>query len=126
MTVQDSKYMEAMRDAAKADNLTLSAEVRADFATLKTLIDTKPGIGWLIGTAIAIVGSMIAIFQFGGSQFSSGFAASSSFTSQVEQYKKDLSAQAEQTNKQISENSDRLENIEEMLVTVIDRQERGN
>lgn len=125
----NEKEYEARLDAVKADNRALAAEIRSEFSQLETILSSKPGLGWLIGIALAIVGALIAVIQFGGSQFSNGFSASSSYALQIEQYRVDTleqvaqtNFQVERTNAQIERNNERLESIESLLIKVAAQQ----
>ena len=59
----DDKYIDAKVDAAIAG---VAAAVRVDFARLESLIRAQPGLGWLLGIALAIVAAIIAIMQYSG------------------------------------------------------------
>ena len=125
MELSPKEYADLKFEAAVSENRAIATEIRSELDQLETLIKSRPGLGWLIGIAIAIVAAIIGVLQFGGSQFSGGYSASSAYAYQLESYRSEVAAQVRQASTQMQQNTARLENIESLLIQVIDRQAAG-
>jgi hypothetical protein len=89
-TSPDVEIVDAKIAAAEARTDTKFAELRTDlakdFGALSTQLASKPGTGTLIGTAVAIVGILLAALSYGGDRLAMGVGLADS---RQEQLKRD-------------------------------------
>ena len=106
-----NEYVDVKVEAAKSEMSAVMSDFRREVSDQISHLPTKT---FWIGSLLGFAALLYAALQISGSQFSSGYAASSAYARQLEEYR-------QATNVRFDGTDVRLEKIEGLLVEIVER-----
>lgn len=93
----DAKFAEIQSSIFRVESIVRESEIKFDssYREIRTILDTKPGIYWLLGACFSVFLGIVSLLAFGADRFDGGMSAGGLNAELADKLNKDLAERQE-------------------------------